>query len=197
MIMNNVRYIFVVLLFSATLGLSKSRFAEFPFGETTSISPDGSFTLQTEGCKHNPINCDRRVWVQNNRTHERKLLIELQRTGLIGWAPLGSAFFLNDDFGSNESSAYLYFPAENRNFDIGTLLDQKFPQDLRFEENSHHYVDGIRWVGKDAILVKRHGHFDQYVSGGNEFAICYLVNTQGEVSRLSETKNENSSCKAK
>ncbi len=135
--------------------------------------------------------------MQNNRAHSRKLLVDLQRTALIGWVDSGSAFFMNDDFSSNESNAYLYFPAEGRNVDIGALLDQKFPQDRHYEENSHHYINVIRWISTDTILVKRYGHFDTYVSGGNEFAICYLVKTEGEVKRLLETKKESSSCQVK
>ncbi len=118
----------------------------------------------------------------------------VRRTVQIGWAPTGSAFFLNDDFVSDESCAYLYLPAEDRHFDIGALLDEKFPQDRRFEENSHDYIDGVRWISADTIVVRRYGHFDQYVPGGNQFSVCYTVSTTGKAIRLSETHQESSPC---
>jgi hypothetical protein len=174
---------------------SQSQFAEFPFGENSSTSADGSFTLQTKGCQPNSINCDRKLWLADNRAVRQKLLIEIQRTVRIGWAPSGSAFFLNDDFASNESSAYLYFPAEDRHFDVGALLDQKFPQDRHFEDDSHHYINGVRWIDTDKILVKRSGHFDRSVAGGNEFSVCYEVSKSGEAKRLFETHQERTSCR--
>lgn len=193
---NQMRCLLPVFFFSMTAVLGQSRFAEFPFGEKSSTSPDGSFTLNTEGCRPNPIKCDRRLWLVNNRTLGRKLLIDVRRTARVGWAPSGSAFFVNDDFASNVSSAYLYFPAEDRHFDLGALLDRKFPQDRHFEDDSHHYVNGVRWIGADTIIVGRYGHFDREVSGGNEFAVCYEVSTAGEVKRLFETHQESGPCQA-
>jgi len=103
--MNQTHCVLLALFFSATLALSQSRFAEFPFGQRNSISPDGFFTLKTKGCQPNPIKCDRRLWLVNNRTHSRELLVDVQRTARVGWAPSGSTFFLNDDLVSDESRA--------------------------------------------------------------------------------------------
>jgi hypothetical protein len=57
-------------------------------------------------------------------------------------------------------------------------------------------VNGVRWIGIDTILVRRYGHFDREVPGGNQFAICYEVSTAGGVKRLFETRLESSSCQA-
>jgi hypothetical protein len=192
--MNQIYCILFASFFSVTGALSQSRFADFPFGENNSTSPDGTFTLKTEDCQLNPIKCDRRLWMVNNRTLSRKLLIDVQGTARVGWAPSGSAFFLNDDFASDMSGVHLYFPAEDRHFDLGALLDQKFPQDRHFEDGSHHYINGVRWIDADTVLVKRFGHFDRYVPGGNEFAVCYEVSKAGGIKRLFETHKESSSC---
>jgi hypothetical protein len=193
--MNQMRCTMLAFFFSVPWVLGQSSFAEFPFGQGSSISPDGSFTLKIKVCQPNQGDCDKRLWLVNNRTNIKKVLIEVQRTALVGWGPSGSAFFLNDDFGSNGSSADMYFPAEGRHFNINELLDKQFPQDRRFEENSHHYIKGVRWISADKLLVRRNGHFDRNVPAGNEFSVCYSVSSTGRATRISETHHENSPCK--
>ncbi len=188
-----IRYTLIVLFLSCPWVFGQSPFADFPIGDGSRVSPDKSFRLNMNDCQPNS-ECDRRLWLVNNSTRQQKLLMDVVRTVRIGWAPAGSAFFLNDDFASNEASAYLYFPAQNRHLDIGALLDKKFPKDRHFEKNSHHYINGLRWINKDEIIVRRNGHFDRYVPGGNEFAVCYSISTAGKVIRLSETRQENSPC---
>jgi len=122
--------------------------------------------------------------------------MEIERTASIGWASSGSAFFLNNNLGSNVSEAYWYFPAEDRRVDLNDLLYEKFPKDRRFAENSHHYVNGVRWIDENTILIKRFGHFDRNNRGAKGFTICYKINATGEVKRLLETHQENSSCPA-
>ena len=87
-----MRCVMLALFFSVTGALSQSRFAEFPFGENHSTSPDGFFTLKTKGCQPNPIECDKRLWLVNNRNLSRKLLIDVQGTARVGWAPSGRVF---------------------------------------------------------------------------------------------------------
>ncbi len=185
----------VALFFSVAWAFGQSSFADFPFRDNSSISPDGSFTLKMKDCRPNQVQCDKRLWMVNNRTSIQKALIDVQRTARVGWAPSGSAFFLNDDFASNVSCAYLYIPGKDKHFDLGKLLDRAFPDDRHFEDDSHHYINGVQWISIDTVLVKRGGHFNRYVPGGNEFAVCYSVSTTGKVLRLSETHQESSSCK--
>jgi hypothetical protein len=171
------------------------RFADFPFGMSSSPSPGGRFSIEAGACS--PANldqCDRRLWLVDHRTNRRELLIEFPRTVRIGWAPTDNAFYLNDDEGSNISEAYLYDPLKSARRDLGDLIDAKFPADKRFEEASHHYFNGVRWLSPNALIVKRFGHFDHPVGGGNEFTVCYLVRISGTVRRLKETRHEDDRC---
>ena len=54
----------------------------------------------------------------------------------------------------------MYFPGKARRANVDALLDETFPADRPFEEDSHRYVNGVRWIGADAILIKRFGPFD-------------------------------------
>lgn len=187
------RWAVLVFLLSASIqGHSQSRFANFPFARR-SISPDGGFTLESRNCvNHDCKDIDRKLWLINNKTNDRKLLLEIERDVRIGWAPAGSAFFLNDNLGSNVAEAYLYFPSEDRRVDIGALIDQKIASDRRFETDSHHYFNALYWVDGTSFLVKQFGHFD--TEGGHGFTVCYRVNVSGEVQRLSQSGYEGSLC---
>ena len=182
----------LLLLLTSIQGSSQSRFANFPFAKR-SISPDGRFTLESRDCvNHDCKDTDRKLWLINNATKPRKLLLEIERNVRIGWAPSGSTFFLNDNLGSNVAEAYLYFPAEDRHVDIGESIDQEIPSDRHFVSDSHHYVNALYWIDETSFLVKRSGHFD--TEGAQGFTVCYRVNISGKVKRLSQSVYEGSSC---
>jgi hypothetical protein len=62
------QWIVITLFFCITQGFSQTGYAEFPFGESTNVSPDGLFELKTKGCKLHENTCDRKLWLVNNRT---------------------------------------------------------------------------------------------------------------------------------
>jgi len=184
--------ILLLVLLTSIQGSSQSRFANFPFAKR-SISPDGSFTLANRNCVNRDCkDIDRKLWLINNATKDRKLLLEIERNVRIGWAPTGNTFFLNDNLGSNIAEIYLYFPAEDRHVDIGESIDQKIPSDRHFENGSHHYFNALYWINGTSFLVKRFGHFD--TEDGQGFTVCYRVNISGEVKRLSQSVYEGSPC---
>jgi hypothetical protein len=168
-------------------------FADFPFGDSSTTSPDKRFTLEAGHCDSKlPDACERKLWLVDNQTHERRIFLEFPRCVRIAWAPVGNAVLVNDDESSSDAEAYLYLPGRRVHFDLGKLIDGKFPADRRFERDSHHYVNGIRWVSPDAFIVRRFGHFDR--RDGGEFSVCYRVSTSGSVTRLKETQSEESNC---
>ncbi|MGO9563711.1 MAG: hypothetical protein ACLPPV_13750 [Candidatus Korobacteraceae bacterium] len=184
--------ILVILLLASIRGHSQTRFANFPFAKR-SISPDGRFTLVNRNCINRDCkDIDRKLWLINNKTNDRKLLIEIERNVRIGWAPVGNTFFLNDNLGSNVAEAYLYFPAEDRRVNIGESIDQKIPSDRHFENDSHHYFNALYWINGTSFLVKRFGHLD--TEGAQGFTVCYRVNISGEVQRLSQSGYEGTPC---
>jgi hypothetical protein len=193
---NRLALLLILFLVSSYVHAQK-RFADFPFDQKTT-SPDGRFALVNKGCETVPhtskgaTECDRKLWLVDQRTKNRKLLLEIERNVRVGWAPQGSIFFLNDNLGSNVSEAYVYFPGAGPRLDLGKLIDEHAPQDRRFE-GGHHYFRGVRWLNTQTLIVKRFGHLDK--EGGPGFTVCYLVNTTGHVTRLPETDEEDGPCK--
>jgi hypothetical protein len=189
------------LLVLATPALSQ-RVADFPFDSVTSVvSPDGRFEIQGQHCTAETVEtCERKIWVVDRSTNDRSLLFEYNRTVRIGWAPAGNKLFLDNEQASNESFSYVYFLPSAKRLDIGAMIDKAYPRDRRFEADSHHYVNGIRWVSSRELMVKRFGHFDHPVRGGNGFTVCYLVRTSGAVKRLnyihSDMQSEGANCAA-
>jgi dipeptidyl aminopeptidase/acylaminoacyl peptidase len=185
--------VFLILFLAVSCAHAQKRFADFPFTDQMTTSPDGRFALVNKGCEAGPkAQCDRKLWLVDRRTKTRKLLLEIERNVHIGWAPRGRVFFLNDNLGSNESEAYIYFSGAGPRLDLGKLIDQQFPVADDWKRG-HHYFNGVRWISAQTLLVKRFGHTDENPS--KAFTICYLVNTTGHVTRLSETDEEDSPCK--
>ena len=182
----------VVVLITLSANLSaQTRFANFPFaGHST--SPDGRFSLTSQCTAHTCEDRDRKLWLVDHRTRSRKMLLEIERNVRTGWSPVGHTFFLNDNLGCNIAEAYLYFPPQDHRLDLKEIIDSKFPDDRRFENDSHHYVNALYWVNQNSVLVKRFGHFD--TAGAAGFTVCYRVSTSGGVARISVSHNEDDSC---
>src|SRR5712664_3988736 len=90
-----------------------------PRGEVSRIpSPNGKWTLIFE-C---PNDCsERKLWIEENASHTRKLVKEYDRSLRISWAPDSRLFFVNDASGSTETRCYLYDPTTLKETDLAKL----------------------------------------------------------------------------
>ena len=185
------RFLLILVLSLSNLAFAQ-KFADFPCKTSSTTSPDGRFTIEGEPCASDANTFDRRIWLKDQQTGERRLLLEFERNVRVGWAPKGNLFFVNDSGGSSESEAYVYIPTEDRRIDLIHWIDEAFPRDRRFEHDSHHYLDVVRWRDANTMVVRRTGHFDLADAGA--FTVCYLVGLDVTVKRTDSTYLEGSDC---
>src|SRR5229473_7409645 len=82
-------------------------------------SPNGKWTLIFE-C---PNDCsERKLWIEENASHARKLVKEYERSLSISWAPDSRLFFVNDASGSTETLCYLYDPTTLKETDLARVV---------------------------------------------------------------------------
>jgi hypothetical protein len=187
---STVRYQYLLIFVLSVCSFAfAQKFADFPCKTSSTTSPDGRFTVEAPPCGPD---ADRRIFLKDQQTGERRLFLEFERNVRIGWAPKGNFFFVNDDAGSDQSDAYVYVPTEDRRLDLINWIDDAFPSDRRFERDSHHYIDVVRWRDANTVVVRRTGHFDLADAGA--FTVCYVVGLDVTVKRTDSTYVEGSNC---
>jgi len=125
----------------------------------------------------------RKLWIEHNGTHERRLVEDYERSASIGWAPDSQLFFVDDELGSNETLAYVYDPVTLKETDLAQAVlaaDRSADEYLRA---GHSYLEAKRWTTSHQLLVTLWGHFDGERRG---FALHYRIDINGSVQRLSK-----------
>ncbi|HVP63317.1 MAG TPA: hypothetical protein VMT82_00390 [candidate division Zixibacteria bacterium] len=182
----------IVFVWSVSSFAFAQKVADFPCKAASTTSSDGRFIIEAPPCGSDANSWDRRIWLKDQETGERRLLLEFSRDVRIGWAPKGNYFFLNENASSSDAEAYVYIPTEDRRLDLINWIDDAFPRDRRFEHDSHHYVNVIRWNDANTVVVRRTGHFDLADAGA--FTVCYVVGLDVTVKRIDSTYSEGSNC---
>jgi hypothetical protein len=153
-----------------------------PGGEVSRIpSPNGKWTLIFE-C---PNDCsERKLWIEENASHTRKLVKEYERSLSISWAPGSRLFFVDDASGSTETRCYLYEPATLKETDLAKVVLAGDPDAAQFLNSGHSYLEAKRWINSHELLVVLEGHNDGSPPGG--FTLRYRVDVSGSVRKLSQ-----------
>jgi len=144
-------------------------------------SPNGKWTLIFE-C---PNNCsERKLWIEENMSHTRKLVKEYERSLSISWAPNSHFFFVDDASGSTETLCYVYEPTTLRETDVSKMILASDPNAGEFLHAGHSYLNAKRWINSHELLVILEGHNDGSPPGG--FTLRYHVDLSGTVRKLSQ-----------
>lgn len=153
-----------------------------PLGSNERLaSPDGSKILY--GVPHDKSrNAPPQLWIEDTRTHQRTKLFDILRDLSAGWSPDGAAFYVNDFQGSDEADAYLYDAATLERLDLDARIQAADPDSRRFA-NGHTYCEVTRWVGRQEVAVRFHGHTDE--PPVTDFEFRYRVSRAGVVRQLS------------
>ncbi len=148
-------------------------------------SPDGKWTLIFE-C---PNDCsERKLWIEDNTSHTRRLVKEYERSLSISWAPDSRLFFVNDAPGSTETLCYIYDPATLKETDLARVVVAGDPKAAQFLNAGHSYLRAKRWINSRELLVVLCGHSDEPPLRG--FTLRYRVNLNGHVQKLSQRSEE-------
>jgi hypothetical protein len=168
----------LVALTSVAGGQSKSAhqpIVDLPRGAVSRIpSPNGKGTPIFE-C---PLDCsERKLWIEDRRSHTRRLVREYERSLSLSWAPDSNLFFVNDAYASNEALCYVYDPATLKSTDVAKFVASRDAAASQFLNAGHSYLKAKRWVNSHELLVVLYGHFDDPPPRG--FTLRYRVNPNG------------------
>ncbi len=160
-----------------------------PFGPANGlVSPNGAHAL---------FRSDKapQLWLENNRTHERKLVFEVTvQTLTLVWSPDSTAFIANDRSSSDLEFACTIEVNKFARHDLRRLILAADPEATHFvpgqDAAPHSYFHAIRWLDSTHVEVQLHGHTDGTWSAGSLrpgdcFDLRYSVNKDGAVRKLS------------
>jgi hypothetical protein len=159
---------------------------DFPRAAVSRIpSPNGKWTLIFE-C---PNDCsERKLWIQENASHTRKLVREYDRSLSISWAPDSRLFFVNDASGSTETLCYIYDLATLKETDLAKVVVAGDPKAGEYVGAGHSYLKAMRWINSRELIVVLYGHFDEPPPRG--LTLRYRVNLNGNVRKLWQSSEE-------
>jgi len=157
-----------------------------PRGPVSRIpSPNGMWTLIFE-C---PNDCsERKLWIEENTSHTRKLVKEYERSLSISWAPDSRSFFVEDDFASNETLCYLYDATTLKETDIARVVLAAYPDAAQFVNAGHSYLEAKRWLNSHEVLVVLHGYNDGLPP--RDFTLRYRIGLNRSVHKISQKVEE-------
>jgi hypothetical protein len=179
-----------VLLIQLPSLLSQTKSAHPPVVQlrraVTRIPPiNGKWALVFE-C---PNDCsERKLWIEENASHTRKLVKEYERSLSISWAPDSRLFFVNDASGSTGTLCYIYEPATLKETNLANVVVAGDPKAAQFLNVGHSYLNAKRWINSHELLVVLSGHTDEPPLHG--FTLRYRVNLTGRVQKLSQRSEE-------
>lgn len=160
-----------------------------PFAPTNQlVSPDGAYAL---------FGSDQasQLWLEDESTHERKMVSRLTlQTLTLAWSPDSAAFIANDRAASDVELAYLYDVKTLNRLDLRSCILAADAEAALFVPGQntapHSYFHAIRWLDARHVEVKLHGHTDGTRDGtsvrpGECFDLRYRVTRDGAVEKLS------------
>jgi len=165
-----------------------------PFGpENQLVSPNGAYGLF--GIQ-SPIGPDNALWLEDRRTHERKVVFSVTvQTLTLAWSPDSAAFIANDRAFSDVENAYIYDVKTLDRLDLTSRITAAAgPGAARFlkDQNQHSYFHATRWLDARHVEVQLYGHTEgvwkngTFVPGAECFNLRYRVGRDGEVKKLSQ-----------
>jgi hypothetical protein len=159
---------------------------ELPQGPETRIpSPDRRWTLIF---KCPDVTKERKLWIDEEASHTRKLEKGYDRNLGIAWAPDSQRFFVNDNFGSTGSLSYVIDPARLKTTDLSAMIAANDPKAEEFLGAGHSYLRATGWLNSHELLVVLFGHFDEAPPRNipGSFTIKYQVDLNGKVLKISQ-----------
>lgn len=185
----NLLFIGMAALFSLIVGAQSKTTSQpvvdLPQSMSPIPSPAGKWILVPEcgwECS------ERKLWIENDVSHVRRLVRSYVRTLNVSWAPDGHLFFVNDRYLSNGANCYVFEPTSLEVTDVARLLAVGDPSALKYLKAGHSYLVAKRWVASRELLVVLYGHFEDPL--GRKFTLSYRINLNGTVRRLSERPRE-------
>jgi hypothetical protein len=193
----------VVLSVSQVAAQQRSVFLKMPYGEANPlISPDGAFALFGSDA------ASYQLWLEDRRTHERKMVLRATlQTLTLAWSPDSAAFITNDRVTSDAEVAWVYEAKTLDRLDVRSLIVAADPESVRFfvpgqvnvaptaavnaKVPTTSHVHAIRWLDAKHVEVELVGHTGgvrvrESVQPGDCFDLRYRIGRNGGVQKLSQ-----------
>ena len=160
---------------------------DLPHGPVIRLaSPDGSHILYGLAYQSG-VDSSPQFWIEDTRTHQRKMLLAISGTLSAMWSPDGQAFSVGDHYASDGERTYIYDTDSLVRLDLPGNILAADPGAQRFIE-AHAYFTPERWADAQHVVVRFHGHTDE--APITCFDFHYRVSRAGGVEKLSGTTRQ-------
>jgi hypothetical protein len=164
-----------------------------PYGpQHALVSPNGAYALF--GIQ-STVNAENALWLEDRRTHERRMVLAATvQTLTLAWSPDSAAFAVNDRALSDIENAYIFDAKTLERLDLAARITAAAgPEAARFLKGrkDHSYFHVKRWLDARHVEVALYGHTvallnGTAVEGGDCFELRYRVSRDGEVEKLGQ-----------
>jgi hypothetical protein len=180
-------YFLAVIVIAQVAGQDRSAGLKAPFGPANPlVSPDGAYALFGV---QSIVNAENALWLEDRRTHLRRLVFRATvQTLTLAWSPDSAAFFANDRAVSDVENAYIFDAKTLYRLDLAARITASAgPEAMRFlkDRNDHSYFHAMRFIDARHVEVELYGHTVGSRTG-DCFNLRYKVSRDGEVQKLSE-----------
>jgi len=179
-----------VIAASLVAGQPRAVSLQAPYGpEHQLVSPNGVYSLF--GIQ-SPINAENALWLEDRKTHQRKIVFPVTvQTLTVAWAPDSAAFLANDRAASDIENAYIFDVKTLDRLDLTERITAHAEPRFRKEQNDHSYFHATCWLDARHVEVELYGHTDgipkgTHVQAGACFNLRYRVSRDGAVQKLSQ-----------
>ncbi len=170
-----------LLVFLPLLLLSCARKEDLPVNLNTSagvVSPNGRYTIgkETFGSRKPVLKRtgNHVCYIKDNKTGNMQKLFGYDRYATVLWSRNGERFLTNNYEGSNISNCYLYYyEGEWKCDDVWQKLKGGGGYDEVFEL-SHLYIEGQKWEGDNAVVLRVKGHAGEKIKTYEAFFKCKI-----------------------
>jgi hypothetical protein len=164
-------------------GAVRRREVDLPKRRTVRIpSPDGRWTLIASPFSPS---AESTLTLEDMRTGQKSLVRRIDRDMGVAWSPDSKAFYLNDAYGSNVESAYIYSLGASTplRLDDFILNNGAKAGDTNADDA---YFQVIRWIDPSRIQVEFCGHDSSRAD--HHFDFIYAVKLNPQKDRAEEVR---------
>jgi hypothetical protein len=148
---------------------------------TLRVDPSGSWSLPAP--QGTPVLLAENGHLKIVEMDRHRQILDYPRTLVLGWAPDGKHFFVNNEIGSNITELSVFDRAGNPQQDLEEeILGANLHLQTLARSGSHMYFDAKKWIDARTLEVEVSGHSDSTPS--EEFDNRFRVTLDGMVTKL-------------
>lgn len=154
---------FVAILLTMGVYTAPTGQVRFPGPEAQLRSPSNRYSAEWRWVETGPGAPTHRLLLREEASGRTRILRSFPRWVLLAWAPAKDRLAVTDGTGTDSSNTWVYDATGHRlALDVAPLVRRQLSTDeLRAFVSAHHvYIETVRWLDKDSLLVKVWGYGD-------------------------------------